>query len=672
MNPEDVFLGPLLRRAEEGLVVVCLATYRRLPLKFSVCRASGGPWLAHDASPLEVKVFDGLYFYLARIRPAQGKPKLPTGELLAYSIAITSGPTPDYGAFERLVAADKLAYDPHTLPTFFLQRRGRALNLLYGSCRKIHDTHGGTKDALAEGDSLIAKAPSRLEERPALLVLGGDQIYADELHQAVFQQVLGLAGRLEAGAPESLPGPPLGADRKTVLSKVAKLTSDDLKTHVATFAEYLALYGLSWNQRCWTRPPKEMEHFTSTLPKVRRLLANCPAYMIFDDHDVTDDWNLSVQWREAVYGAPLGRRIVANGLMAYWLCQGLGNDPDATDPRELKRLASLVEKRAARYGDAEKAFWAIDTWEFATPTTPFVYFLDTRTQRGAKDDPGSNKRAPAYLKSVRSWDDTMARLRPMLRQQAQREPIVLVAAAPVFGFEWIDFFQKVLVFFTSEYKYDFESWAANEAQMAHVLKLLSGRNVVLLSGDVHYGYTSTVSYTVFDSRSLHRAPAMPSPTGALPSVPTGALPSYRPVATSQILQLTSSAVKNAAGGWKTRWPAGWSRTKPGKVVTEDGSVLDGHYENGHFVMVEMDAQPEDPFGGLGPVRFELAIRSPQDVQPVTAYRQRVNDEYNSRYLEDHNLGFLALHGPTVRHRFLTVSGPQSERTFDFTNPRYFA
>ena len=410
--------------------------------------------------------------------------------------------------------------------------------------------------------------------------------------------MLGLAGRLEAGAPESLPGPSLGADRTTVLRNAAKLTSDDLKTHVATFAEYLALYGLSWNARCWTRPPKELDHFTSTLPRVRRLLANCPTYMIFDDHDVTDDWNLSLAWREAVRRQPLGRRIVANGLMAYWLCQGLGNDPDAVDPRELKRLVALVEQRASRYPETEKAFWALDQWEFATPTTPFVYFLDTRTQRGPKDDPrGSDQGAPAFLKSVKSWDATLARLRPMLRQQATGEPIVLVAAAPVFGFEWIDFFQRVLVFFTDAYKFDFESWAANEAQMAHVLKVLSGRNVVLLSGDVHYGYTSTVSYTVFDSRSLHTAPAVPSPTGALPAVQAGPLPSYRPVATSQILQLTSSAIKNAAGGWKTRWPANWSRTKPGKVVTEDGSVLDGRFENGRFVMVELADEPDDPVGG---------------------------------------------------------------------------
>jgi hypothetical protein len=49
--------------------------------------------------------------------------------------------------------------------------------------------------------------------------------------------------------------------------------------------------------------------------------------MIFDDHDVTDDWNLTARWRHRVHASPAGRRIVANALAAYWAFQGWGNDP---------------------------------------------------------------------------------------------------------------------------------------------------------------------------------------------------------------------------------------------------------------------------------------------------------------------------------------------------------
>ncbi len=36
-------------------------------------------------------------------------------------------------------------------------------------------------------------------------------------------------------------------------------------------------------------------------------------YMIFDDHDVTDDWNLHGRWRNRVYRRPFGRRSCATG-----------------------------------------------------------------------------------------------------------------------------------------------------------------------------------------------------------------------------------------------------------------------------------------------------------------------------------------------------------------------
>jgi hypothetical protein len=65
-----------------------------------------------------------------------------------------------------------------------------------------------------------------------------------------------------------------------------------------------------------------------TLEKVRRALANISTLMIFDDHDVTDDWNLNPSWRDRVFTAPLGKAIVRNGMMAYALFQDWGNRAD--------------------------------------------------------------------------------------------------------------------------------------------------------------------------------------------------------------------------------------------------------------------------------------------------------------------------------------------------------
>ena len=66
-----------------------------------------------------------------------------------------------------------------------------------------------------------------------------------------------------------------------------------------------------------------------TLPKVRRAMANISTFMIFDDHDVTDDWNLNPAWRDRVFTSPLGKANVRNAMMAYALFQDWGNRADS-------------------------------------------------------------------------------------------------------------------------------------------------------------------------------------------------------------------------------------------------------------------------------------------------------------------------------------------------------
>jgi hypothetical protein len=65
-----------------------------------------------------------------------------------------------------------------------------------------------------------------------------------------------------------------------------------------------------------------------TLPKVRRALANISTYMMFDDHEISDDWNLNPAWRDRVHSSPLGRTVVRNGMTSYALFQDWGNRPE--------------------------------------------------------------------------------------------------------------------------------------------------------------------------------------------------------------------------------------------------------------------------------------------------------------------------------------------------------
>ncbi|MES0110165.1 hypothetical protein [Mesorhizobium sp. M0013] len=637
-------------------------------MRFSVGEPNG-EWLAHDEAPFTVVVSPTLHFHFGCVSSGSS---FPRGRLLEYGIAVSGASGWDYEDFDRIVKSDALAYEGFQRPTFFLQQPGGALNVLYGSCRKIHDENESKLDALAEGDAFVAADPRDVGRRPAALCLGGDQIYADDVNKTVMGYVIQCAGLIESPV-EPLPGPALALpdfNRGPMLRRYAKFTSDTLDNHIVRFSEYLALYGLTWNKHNWgpkEKRPTGFDHFFDGLCAVRRLLANVPTYMIFDDHDVTDDWNLSVRWREEVSHADLGRRAIANALMAYWLCQDFGNDPQRYDRGTRRRLAEAIERRRERGSKVEELFWKLDRWEFATPTSPLIYFLDTRTQRGYVDEPARrNPSAPAFLRSPEAWQQTMARLEQLLREQERSLPVVLVSAVPVFGFELVETAQALItVFKLSSYKFDFENWAANERQLQLFMTLMSGRDVVILSGDVHYAFTSTARMIYFDSENFRALPAVDAVSGRHRRLPSGSAPSYAPVSEARFIQLTSSALKNFADD-RARMAANASRSQWGKIIDRDGVELRGTFrdEYRNFMMVEEAAD------GSG---FTFEYRSPEQVRPNTYFRQRINDEFNAAYIADRNMGLVRFRGRTVTQQYL-IPKSHGERSlsWDFANARYWS
>ena len=77
---------------------------------------------------------------------------------------------------------------------------------------------------------------------------------------------------------------------------------------VADFEEYTHLYRESWSN-----------------PDIRWLLSTVPSTMIFDDHEVHDDWNISDSWIEEMRAKPWWRERMTGAFMAYFLYQHLGN-----------------------------------------------------------------------------------------------------------------------------------------------------------------------------------------------------------------------------------------------------------------------------------------------------------------------------------------------------------
>src|SRR5262249_23771925 len=109
---------------------------------------------------------------------------------------------------------------------------------------------------------------------------------------------------------------------------------ESIVLHLLTFAEILWPPNLNYQLHTFD--------FRGSLPAVRRALANLATYMIFDDHEFSNSWNLTAEWVESVLDKPFGRRIYQNALAEYALCQGWGNTPDQFETGAGKALLDAI------------------------------------------------------------------------------------------------------------------------------------------------------------------------------------------------------------------------------------------------------------------------------------------------------------------------------------------
>ncbi len=82
---------------------------------------------------------------------------------------------------------------------------------------------------------------------------------------------------------------------------------------------------------------------------MRWLLSTVPTSMIFDDHDVRDDWNTSQSWRDDMQAKSWWQERIVGALSSYWVYQHLGN----LSPAELADN-ELYQRVRGFDGDAEQ------------------------------------------------------------------------------------------------------------------------------------------------------------------------------------------------------------------------------------------------------------------------------------------------------------------------------
>jgi PhoD-like phosphatase len=192
---------------------------------------------------------------------------------------------------------------------------GGPVRITFGSCREPGErgTHRGVDpDVLVAYAERLAQADAA--DWPTALLLLGDQVYADETSPEMRADIVAHRN------PSQPPG-----------------------YEVADFEEYTRLYHEAWSE-----------------PAIRWLFSTVPVSMIFDDHDIRDDWNTSHAWRVEMAATTWWAKRIEGGLMAYWLYQHLGNlsvSGLASDEtlRAVRAAADGAEvlRRFARHADAE-------------------------------------------------------------------------------------------------------------------------------------------------------------------------------------------------------------------------------------------------------------------------------------------------------------------------------
>lgn len=468
----------------------------------------------------------GLYVHLVSAVP-DGE-RFPVDELLAYDIESTGdGPPRRLADLGLLSGRRSIAYPGTPLPTFFLRGESTpALHLLHGSCRLLH---GKGEDAFPAADDALRATVRDLGERPSVMFLTGDQIYGDDVAGPLIghltrmdNALLGPGDDTAVPAVPSLSGIPIYG-RQDLAAEKASFTSEKASNHLFSLGEFAAAYLVAWDEDNWPAgfPPAEeaipdgraqgreltrlrrkytsevgcLEVARRALPAVRRVLANVPVYMICDDHDVTDDWNITAEWRRRVEGSPTGRRVVANALGAYWAFQGWGNEPAAFDDSFVETMAAGPEAGSTSGESFDDTLIEFDRWSYSVPTDPPTIVLDTRTKRSYDSDQGA-----ARLVGPGELD----RVKCLLREAGvvPPGPAILVSPVPVFGLELQERRQKFLEGKLGPYEIDFEEWHSNLHGLTDLMSCLVEdvglTCCVMLSGDVHYGLSVDATFRVGD------------------------------------------------------------------------------------------------------------------------------------------------------------------------------
>jgi PhoD-like phosphatase len=351
----------------------------------------------------------------------------------------------------------------------------RPLRIVFGSCRVAvphRPPYTLTKDEDPERgreiDALYALAVRMKElpreDWPHLLLMLGDQVYADE------------------EAPET-----------RAFIRDRRGTEGEPGEEVFDYQEYAQLYRESWGDET-----------------IRWLLSTVPSAMIFDDHDVHDDWNTSIGWLEEMRHKSWWEQRIACALASYWVYQHLGNlSPDKIAERGLlEHVKSEPDAGPALHDWARQVDWGSEgrRWSYSRDLGGVrLVVLDSREGRVLGEK-------PRRMFDDEEWDWLQQVVTGDVRHLivADTLPIFLPHAVHMIE-SWNDAvaagaWSRLMVGPAERIRrsLDLEHWGAFPHSFDQMVELIEAvasghrgnppRSIITLGGDVHHAYLARVSF----------------------------------------------------------------------------------------------------------------------------------------------------------------------------------
>ncbi|WP_333239046.1 MULTISPECIES: PhoD-like phosphatase [unclassified Microcoleus] len=455
-----ILAGPILRRTESRAVTVWLALKAPRQVELKVYSTEGGtgeivdrPLLQGATSTVQL----GKYLHVVAVtaKPINSN-LLTSGQIYAYDIKFTGSSESNVGGAvpenekENLISClwpatpdlsalgpETISYFAHQLPTFALPPQDlNYLRIVHGSCRK---PHGDGRDALPILDNSIEQFAGTANSRPHQLFLTGDQIYGDDVADAMLW-ALTDAGDTLLGWEESLPlmddaqikknlciSIPKNSENETALDQEREIfrespiqkpsdaeyqfkkpielqpgTRSDIardfggftamlvnkpknaKSHLFSLGEYYAMYLLVWSPVLWC----------TSFPKGKDICPNSKQAKVWDREVVELNGFARNLWRV--------RRALAN-IPTYMIC----DDHDVSDDFYLNRewcyrvLGKPLGRRVVQ--NALLAYAVFQAWG----NTPAQF---DREKPGDKLFKAAEKWSASAGTDVSAWEDAASYL----------------------------------------------------------------------------------------------------------------------------------------------------------------------------------------------------------------------------------------------------------------------